>query len=207
MTTDYNHMLNFVKETLYNIGNYKNNIKYQSFRSRFSHTKRVLNWCKRLIREYSGSVNEYVLFVSAIFHDVGYAILNDETKLSHAEASAEIFKDYCSKYDVPFASIISDNISSHSDKTLLKQDSTPIELILLMEADLLDETGALSIVFDCMSSVSYEAAFEHICKFSCWILNENPMVTPEAVRVWEGKKELVKMFIHSLAIDLNIDEN
>ena len=71
MITDYTNMLNFVKETLYNSGNDKPNRKYQSFRSRYCHTERVLNWCKRLSRAYSGSVNEYVLFVSAIFHDVG----------------------------------------------------------------------------------------------------------------------------------------
>ncbi len=104
MITDYSHMLNYVKETLYNSGNDINNKEYQSFRSRFGHTKRVLNWCERLSRAYSGPVNEYVLFVSAIFHDVGYAIINDEPALTHAEASAKLFKDYCSKYDVSFKS-------------------------------------------------------------------------------------------------------
>jgi len=212
VSTDYNHMLNFVKETLYNSGNDKKNIKYQSFRSRFSHTKRVLNWCKRLSLAYSGSVNEYVLFVSAIFHDIGYAISDDDTNLPHAEASVKLFKDYCDIYDVSFIPIISNNISLHSNKSLLKKDNTPIELILLMEADLLDETGALSILFDCMSSGeryldSYEAAYKRICKFSCQIFKNNPMVTPEAIKIWEEKKELVKMFVHSLAIDLNINED
>ena len=205
-------MLNFVKETLYNSGNDKKDIKYQSFRSRFSHTERVLNWCKRLSRAYSGSVTEYVLFVSARLHVVRYAISNDEAVLPHAEASADIFKNYCNIYDVSYIPIISDNISLHSNKSLLKQNGTPIELILLMEADLLDETGALSILFDCMSSGehhsdSYEAAYKHIRKFSCRIFDDDPMVTPEAIRIWEGKKELVKMFVHSLAIDLNIDED
>ena len=90
MITDYNHMLNFVKETLYNSGNNKSKIKYQSFHSRFSHTKRVLNWCKKSSQAYSSSINEYVLFVSAIFHDVGYAISNDDNNPPHAEASVKI---------------------------------------------------------------------------------------------------------------------
>ena len=98
-------------------------------------------------------------------------------------------------YDVSYIPIISNNISLHSNKSLLKQDDTPIELILLMEADLLDETGALSIVFDCMSSGerysdSYEEAYKRICKFSCRIFKENPMVTPEAIKIWEEKKNL-----------------
>ena len=97
-------------------------------------------------------------------------------------------------------------------KVWLKQDNTPIELVLLMEADLLDETGALSILFDCMSSGerhsdSYEAAYRQICRFSCQILRNDPMVTPEAVRIWEEKKQLVRMFVHSLANDLDTDDD
>ncbi len=212
MITDYGNMLSFVKETLCNSGKDKAGQKYQSFRSRFSHTERVWSWCRRLSREYSGSVNEYVLFVSAIFHDVGYALSDDEAALPHAKASAQIFRDYCKTHDVSFVPIISENISLHSDKSLLKREDTPIELILLMEADLLDETGALSILFDCMTSGerhadSYEAAYEHIVMFSCRNMQAHPMVTPEAIRIWEEKQGLVKLFVHSLAIDLNMDED
>jgi uncharacterized protein len=41
-------------------------------------------------------------------------------------------------------------VKNHSNKQLMTAKGTPLELILLMEADLLDETGALSIVWDCM---------------------------------------------------------
>ncbi len=209
MIMDYDHMLEYVKDTLYSSGNDKPNREYQHFRSRFSHTKRVLSWCERLRRAYDGPVNECVLYVSAIFHDVGYAVADDENAVPHAQASAELFREYCKTHDVSYIPIISENISLHSDKSLLKQADTPIELILLMEADLLDETGALSILFDCLSSGerhsdSYEAAYEHICKYSCRSFDDDPMVTPEAIRIWEGKKKLVRAFVHSLETDLNI---
>lgn len=211
MNTEHKQMLEFVKEKLYAGGKDITDGKYQSFRSRYGHTKRVLNWCKRLCGAYGGVVNEYVLYVSAIFHDVGYAASYEESDIPHAEASARIFEDYCSKHEVPFAAEISRNISLHSDKALLKREDTPIELILLMEADLLDETGALSIVFDCMTSGerrldSYEAAYERIRRYSCMELEDAPMVTPEAIRIMKEKKELVKAFVRSLEIDLNIGE-
>ena len=86
-------MLNFVKETLYNSGNDKSNRKHQIFRSHFGHTKRVLIRCERLSRAYSGSVNEYILFVSAIFHDIGYAISDDDNARPNAKAGAQLFRD------------------------------------------------------------------------------------------------------------------
>lgn len=211
MTHDYDCMLKFVRETLYANGGDKKKKKYQSFRSRFNHTKRVLSWCERLSKECTVHINEYVLFVSAIFHDVGYAISKDETIMPHAEASTQLFHSYCDTHDVPYSSIIENNISLHSNKDLLKTEGISIELILLMEADLLDETGALSILFDCMSSGerhldSYEKAYARICKFSCKILESNPMVTPGGIRIWKEKQELVRLFIRSLESDLNIDK-
>ena len=211
MTTDYDCMLEFVRKTFYTNGGDKKEKKYQSFRSRFSHTKRVLRWCERLSKECDVYINEYILFVSAIFHDIGYAILKNETLMPHAEASAQLFRNYCDTHEVPYSSIIENNISLHSNKDLLKNEDISIELVLLMEADLLDETGALSIMFDCMSSgerhlESYEEAYLRVCEFSCRILESNPMVTPGGIRIWKEKQELVRLFVSSLKFDLCIDK-
>lgn len=78
-----------------------------------------------------------------------------------------------------------------------------------MEADLLDETGALSIVWDCMIEGSqeiqtFEKTYEHIMNYSYKGINENPMVTPKAVEFWDNKKKLVKEFIEQLSFDLGI---
>jgi uncharacterized protein len=76
-----------------------------------------------------------------------------------------------------------------------------------MEADLLDETGALSIVWDCMMEgeaqiQTFEKTYNHIMNYSYKSLKENPMVTDKAKQYWESKQNLVKEFIEQLAFDL-----
>ena len=85
----------------------------------------------------------------------------------------------------------------------------PLELILLMEADLLDETGALSILWDCMAEgakqqQSYNEAYYHILNYSWESMQANPMVTDKAKVIWESKQKLVRDFIMHLAQDLAI---
>lgn len=209
MKPDYEIMLEYVKNALYKSGKDKKEKMYQSFRSRYMHTIRVLKWCERLCVDCDAKINEYVLYVSAIFHDIGYAIAIEDD--SHAEASVQLFSEFCKTHNVQYSDEISHNIMLHSNKSLLNDKSTSIELILLMEADLLDETGALSILFDCMSSGerhldSYNKAYERILNFSCSILDYNPMISKGAIRVWQEKQKLLKEFVTSLSIDLNIEE-
>ena len=201
MIDKYAHMINYVKEFLLLNDGDKKNKPFQSFRSRYRHTQRVLKWCERLRLECDDNVNEHILYVSAIFHDIGYANISEvDTSLPHAEKSARYFNDYCKVNNISFALEIENNIRFHSNKELLKSEDISIELKILMEADLLDETGALSILFDCMSAGErgldkYEDAYERICKYSCRILNKNPMVTVGGIRIWKEKQELLKNFV------------
>ena len=99
-------------------------------------------------------------------------------------------------------------IACHSDKSLIRKPGTELETILLMEADLLDEEGAMGIVWDCMSmgnlhASSYARAYYHIMESS----NKeepNPMVTERARNIWEEKKGIVSKFAHLLEQDLMI---
>lgn len=103
-------------------------------------------------------------------------------------------------------------IRNHSSKELLYEEMTPKELIILMEADLLDETGALSIIWDAMNEGSkpdshYIDTYHHLINYSKREINENPMVTPVAKLIWENKKTLIDNFIKELEYDLGIDKN
>lgn len=176
------------------------------FRSRYHHIIRVLHWCFRLA-EGETQLDQEALYTAAIFHDIGYT---DRDNDHHAKRSSAAFLEYAKANDMEqaFAKKVEQMICSHSDKTLLQKADTPKEMILLLEADLLDEEGAMGIVWDCMTLGyahvnSYGNVYEYIMESS----NKpepNPMVTPKARHYWEEKKRIASEFAEHLKNDLMI---
>jgi len=200
---NYDEIFKFVEQKLIeNDGLFS---KKFSFRNRFEHIVRVFKWCERLLTQDIECDRDVVL-TAAAFHDVGYhSQLSDE----HAEASAIIFREYASShgFDPEFTLNVEYTISRHSDKQILKDRDTPIELVILMEADLLDEEGAMGIAWDLMADsrnmpTSYDSSIAYINKHAAHILNQDYMVTPLAKEIWEHKKEVVRSFLAELRYDL-----
>lgn len=181
----------------------KSNIAY-SFRKRSEHSLRVLMHAKRLA-DFHPYANKDVLYTAAIFHDVGYAVV----KMNHALHSEILVREYLTShhYDQAFINQVCFLVKHHSNKSLLHKEDTPIEMVLLMEADLLDETGALSIIWDTLASAqetdpSYLKAYERLLKYSKMQAQTHPMVTKEAKHMWEEKCHLINTFIKHLEKDL-----
>jgi uncharacterized protein len=205
----YDKMFQFVNKQLENNDYEASKIGLFPFRKRTEHIKRVFMWAKRLV-DSELCVNREAVLVSAIFHDVGYALAEDKAK--HAENSAVICEKYLSEngFDNEFIDFVVYLVKNHSNKKLMTSEDTPLELILLMEADLLDETGALSIVWDCMMEgnqeiQTYQKSHEHIMNYTYKAMTKNPMVTPKAKEFWESKQKLVQEFVNQLSYDLGLD--
>ncbi|MCI8483441.1 MAG: HD domain-containing protein [Lachnospiraceae bacterium] len=202
----YMEYLTYVKEYLTrNHGIVSPNPKHP-FRSRFQHTIRVLHWCFRLADDME-KIDPEVLYTAAIFHDIGYA---DHENDHHALRSGRAFHEYAKAHNMEenFRNRVERLIYAHSNKELLKRSDTELELVLLLEADLLDEEGAMGVVWDCMTmgnvhASSYAAAYDHIMKNSNKE-EENPMVTEKAKAFWEEKKQVAAKFAELLAKDLMI---
>ncbi|MGM9969452.1 MAG: HD domain-containing protein, partial [Anaeroplasma sp.] len=206
---DFQNMLIFVKDKLESSNAIKPSNPYHCFRNRYEHTLRVLKWITRLLPDFP-ECNKNVVFTSAIFHDVGYYC----GKENHAIKSKEIFVEYAYKnnLDKDIVDFVSDIISKHSSKELLNDKNSPIELILLLEADLLDEEGAMGMAWDLMAigakgANSYADAYNALLIHSAHILNQNYMVTPIAIKYWNEKKEMVKSFLETLKNDLELCED
>jgi len=205
----YNDMLNYVKKILNeNETQYSTEVKLFPFRKRMDHINRVFVWAKRLLE--NEKADERLVLTAAIFHDVGYA-KSEKTK-EHSYYSSLICKDYLEdkNFDKEFIDKVDYYILNHSNKDMMNKPDTDFELILLMEADLLDEAGALSIVWDCMMEgseidQSFEKSYNHIKEYTLKTIDENPMVSNTAKYYWKEKQELVTKFINSLAFDLGID--
>ena len=82
------------------------------------------------------------MYTAAIFHDIGY---EKEENDRHALRSGKAFYEYAVAHqmDEEVRKQVERLIYAHSNKSLLKDKNTSLELVLLMEADLLDEEGAM----------------------------------------------------------------
>ena len=205
----YKDMFDYVEQVLTEGNGIRSSRPYQTFRNRFEHTKRVFGWAKR-IKDDLPNVNEEVLLTSAIFHDVGYSFGKDE----HAIHSAEIFLEYAKKnnFDQDFIDKVHYCVLNHSHKRFLTDESSSPELILLLEADILDEEGAMAIAWDLMTvgetmPDDFKEGYDMLMKYSIRILSQDMMVTDKARTYWNNKKELVRKFLSSMKEDLFIDEN
>ena len=200
--------LDYVKNYLIQTnGYYPPDVMYR-FRCKFDHIKRVLKWCK-VLEDDLPEINKEALYTAAIFHDVGYGC---KGKNSHAITSAEIFAEYArdNRMDRDFAEMVTYMIKMHSNKELLGNPETMPELILLMEADLLDEEGALRVIWYCATKAiqgaeSYLELRDFIQMGSDKRL-ENPMVTPIARKKWDEKICLVNSFMEELTSDIDTED-
>lgn len=207
MKMDFNLMLEYVKEKLIEGNAIRPNNQFHQFRNRFEHSKRVYKWVKILSCDFD-DIDLDVALTAAIFHDVGYSVSKDD----HAKYSADIYKEYASTmpFSEEFNNKVVEIILNHSDKSLLKTKDNH-EFILVLEADLLDEEGSLGIVWDLLAegrkgAMDYSDAIDELYKHSTHILNQDYMVTPMAIKIWNQKKMLVEHFIEQLKFDLFIED-
>ena len=177
--------------------------------SRFEHTMRVYQWMKRLYVAYPDHehLDLEALSIATIFHDVGYCEV--ENIKDHAETSAIYCRTYLEDRGYPSekTDFVCDMIRRHSNKELLYKDIHG-ELILLLEADLLDDTGAQGLVLDiwleaaCKKDVSFQSILEHVEKYTLAMMQNNPMRTAEGVRIWNEKKMLSETFVRAYKEDI-----
>lgn len=204
MQSEYIAYLDYVELTLRKSGN--NQSSHSPFRSRISHTRRVCMWANRLCNGLN-NVNTEILLTSAIFHDIGYA---NAPKITHNVESAKLFCAYAKEQNMSTDLIakVSECIELHSRKDLLLfPEQLTIEQILLMEADLLDEEGAMSICrcnlrsgYD--SVESYEETLKKLISLYSKKSTVNPMVTDLGKLYWEKKMEFIQTYIDELQFDL-----
>lgn len=211
----YEEEFNYVKQYLINTKGESSRRETETFRKRSNHSYNVYNWCLRIYNALDISIKNTIsldsILYAAIFHDVGYG--KESFHNSHPIQGANIWKEYALKNikDQNLIEYVYFLIKEHSNKELLKDDNTPLELIILMEADILDEEGAMSICWDMINLASkkpqsYLDCYDKIIKYSAHILNENPMITLPAIKYWQNKQKLVKEFIEQLEFDLNINK-
>lgn len=194
---EYAQIIEFVKRQIADNGRPPN----YPFRDRFEHTMRVYRWAIKLQARVGGDLE--IITLAALLHDVGWQEGRD-----HGEVGAEIAVDYLDSIGIAEEKIsrIGEIIRIHDDK-----DSTAdfsLECKVVMDADLLDEVGAVSVLWDsmataCEDEANYKKAYYRIKEF---YLGNKPKIrrckTEVARLEFDRRMHLLEDFISQLEREL-----
>lgn len=174
------------------------------FRSRYRHTLRVLMWVERLQKELGGDLD--VLTYSAILHDCAW-----DGKENHAFVSYRAAKEFLSNYDIEDDTRLKilEGVKYHNSNDTLGLCK---ETYILMDADELDEVGAVCIMWDTLSEahtsdiVSYKSVLLRIKKYLPR-LHENVIKLhfDYSVNIYKRKLNFMKQFVIEAEEELEVE--
>ena len=215
---DYTGMIEYVRSVLEpvqtegegGIGVHKLEFGY----SRFEHSKRVLGWAKRLYdrTEDKTGLRYEDLMIATIFHDVGRSESAKTGLMSHAAAGVPITREYLQAhgFSEERTEYICGLVGAHSDKWRMTDPDIDRNLLMLMEADYLDDMGALGLVMDTLivrarkERATFYDCYNHFCRYTLPMQHDSPMVTPEGKFFWDEKTEIVKRFVEHIRRDISV---
>ncbi len=190
---DYSEVIEFVKKTT------SENIRPNQypFRNCYEHTMRVYRWAIRLQAKLGGDLD--VIVLAALLHDIGW-----EQDRPDNEVSAEVAVEYLDSIGVSPELIVKvgEIIMMCPDKDTDKDIS--LECRIVMDADLLDEFGAVSIMRDCMTTAvedeaSYKRAYYKIKDF---YRQNKPLIrcckTETARAEYNRRIQMIESYIYQL---------
>ncbi len=153
---NYSEVIEYVKKMTAENGRPSN----YPFRSRYEHTMRVYRWAIKLQAKLGGDID--IIALAALLHDVGW-----DSERPHEEVGAELAVEFLDSIGVEPEIIkrVGEIIMIHEDKDTEAELS--LECKIVMDADLLDEVGAISVVWDsmataCEDEASYKKAYYRI---------------------------------------------
>ncbi len=179
-----------------------------SFRKRFEHCQRCATWAERIAR--AEGVDVELVKISSLFHDIGKAVSSEE---GHADVGAAICDQYLASvgYDETRRSRIVDIVRNHNRHS---QPAASREEEVVRDADLLDEVGAITVLWDAMASAgekdpSYGKARDRIASGLMRLKTELPghLNTLTARKIAEDRTLLVEKFIKDLDYELGTSDS
>lgn len=109
----------------------------------FSHVKRVLSFARKIQQVEGG--DEFVIYVSVLFHDVHRVLSNQENRFVDAKEAMGKVTEILSEFDIEKDKLekILYVIENHDDK--VSDDKMMLELKVVQDADILDALGKIGL--------------------------------------------------------------
>ena len=174
-----------------------------SFRDRFQHTKRVIEWARKIHKVEGGDFE--VIHIAALFHDIGWDNDRDHGVVSREMAEA-FLRDI--SYDTAKIEKILEAIEYHTHREIDKP--LHLESYIVMDADILDEVGAVSILWDAMAAgmeeaSSYEATYDRILLYTEKLKGKRHQLKTKAGReLFESRLTFIDQFLTELKYELHM---
>ena len=176
----------------------KQNRPDYNFRSRYTHSLRVMRWAEVLQFKLGGSLE--VLRIAALLHDVGW-----EEGINHADVSYRIAKEYLSNYEIENKTKILEAVLFHNRRDT---QGLNLETYIIMDADILDEVGATTIIWDTLSSAcsedsSYYSALKRMKKYAANTYKQiDRFHFQESREIFKTRIKVIDDFIKELSYEL-----
>ena len=175
-----------------------------AFRRRFQHCVRCAFWGRRIAMAEGADVE--TVEISALFHDIGKGMASSSEQ--HGKVGARICDQYLQSMGAGQSTrdFICGIILRHSEHA--RDPMSSLEEKVVSDADLLDETGAISILWDAMACAgedapSYDKAYERSLR-SRGNLAALPgrLHTVTARKILDHRLALIDSFLENLADEL-----
>ena len=177
------------------------------FRSRYKHTLRVLNWAERLVAAEGGDLE--VVQYAALLHDIGW----DEL-IEHALVGRQMAEVFLTSHGYPEAkkAMVLEAIENHN-KRLGDSSQLNLESRIIMDADILDEVGAMSITWDAIAAaaepdVTYKSILDRIETYYAQLASRVPWLqTGTGRKLYEERLTVYSNFIVAYRYELGIERS
>jgi uncharacterized protein len=198
---NYATIIQFVKEQTSN----NNRPSTYPFRDRFEHTMRVYRWAIKLQNKLGGDIE--IISLAALLHDIGW---DENGEVPHGDIGAQMAAEFLVEMDYDPTKIgrICEIIRRHEEQDTT--DELSLECQIVMDADLLDELGAIGILWDAMATAttqgdeaSYKRAYSRIRQYyKINMPKRSRAKTPEGKREYQKRMDFVQSFISQLEREL-----
>jgi uncharacterized protein len=178
----------------------------QPYRDRYEHTLRVLTWAERIQKVEGGDMD--VISLAVLFHDSGWS----ET-INHSLASADLAEKFLAEKQVAprLVDRIVSAVMTHNMREIPKEE-LPLENRIVMDADLLDELGVTTLVWDALAAAGeadpgYVKIFEKDQKYySCAAKKGSQLKTETGMKLYQERLKIWGLLLENLAYELGLSD-